>query len=53
LSSKTIVGEKLLVGLVVVGAEVGDVGVARAADGGGLCLERAALAPPKKKGKLV
>jgi len=42
---EVVVDEQLLVGGVVVGAEAGDIGVARAADGGSLSLEGAAPAP--------
>ena len=42
---EVVVDEQLLVGGVVVGAEAGDIGVARAADGSSLSLERAASAP--------
>ena len=50
---EVVVDEQLLVECVVVGAEASDIGVARAADGGSLSLERAASASAPAAGAVV
>ena len=50
---EVVVDEQLLVKCVVVGAEASDIGVARAADGGSLSLERAASASAPAAGAVV